>query len=273
MKLALTATPSQARFAPILLRGQMDEALAVAAELGYDGIELHLRVPDDIERVAVNRLAEHHGLGFAMLGTGMAASEDRLTFSDTDFHIRHQAVERVLAHIDLAAYLGGAPVAIGLIRGSVGKDAEQCAVRWEYVQECLLYCCRRAEIQGVDLLLEPINRYETDCGNTVAEVLYFIERVNSPCLKLLADTFHMNIEEVDICASLRLAGSRLGHVHLVDSNRQVVGHGHLDVHAVLQTLRDMGYGGYLSFEALPLPDPRQAAEDAIRYVRALLAER
>jgi sugar phosphate isomerase/epimerase len=59
----------------------------------------------------------------------------------------------------------------------------------------------------------------------------------------------------------------LGHVHLADSNRQAPGHGHLDVAAVLRTLREMRYEGYVSFEVLPLPNPRQAMEDGIKAVK------
>jgi sugar phosphate isomerase/epimerase len=88
----------------------------------------------------------------------------------------------------------------------------------------------------------------------------------------LADTFHMNIEEAHITASLRTAGSELGHVHLADSNRQAPGYGHLDVHNVLGVLQEMGYRGYLSFEILPLPTFRQAAEDAIRTVKKILSK-
>ncbi|MCX7030654.1 MAG: TIM barrel protein, partial [Spirochaetes bacterium] len=71
--------------------------------------------------------------------------------------------------------------------------------------------------------------------------------------------------------SLRRAAGLLGHVHLSDSNRQVPGHGHLDVKAVLDALRGIRFEGYLAFEVLPLPDPVSAARDGIAHVRRLLA--
>jgi sugar phosphate isomerase/epimerase len=89
----------------------------------------------------------------------------------------------------------------------------------------------------------------------------------------LADTYHMNIEEVDMAASLRRAGARLGHIHLVDSNRQAPGHGHCDLSGLVQTLCDVGYQGHLSFEVVPLPSPQQAAEDSICTVRGYPALR
>lgn len=271
MKLAVTATPSQARFAPILLQGKIADAFALAAELGYNGIELHLRQPHDIDQIAVKKLASNYGLDIPTLGTGMAAGEDGLTFADPNSEIRRQAVARVKEHIALAAHLRSA-VTIGLLSGQVGNNKQQRPIRRAAALSCLEECCRAAAGVGVTILLEPLNRYECDYLNTVEETLCVIRQIDVPNLKLLADTFHMNIEEVDIIASLRLAGPNLGHLHLVDSNRQAPGHGHLDIKGVLQVLRDISYQGYLSFEILPLPNPQQAAEDAIHTVRDILSD-
>jgi sugar phosphate isomerase/epimerase len=269
VKIALTATPSQARFAPIVLRGGIDDAFALAAELGYDGVELHLRQPGDIDAAAARKLCVRYGLGVPTLGTGMAAGEDGLTFSDPDPDVRHKAVERIQEHIALAAYLDSA-VTIGLIHGRLGSDSEQRPARRAAGLACLDECCRSALAYGVTLLLEPINRYETDYLNTIEETLDAIEEIGAPNLKLLADTFHMNVEEVDMAAALRRAGPRLGHVHLVDSNRQAPGYGHVDMRSILQALSGIHYQGYLSFEVLPLPESRQVARDAICFTRSLL---
>jgi len=132
-------------------------------------------------------------------------------------------------------------------------------------------CCDLAARAGVTLLLEPINRYEIDDLVTLDQAAAVIKKLGRPKVKTLADTFHMNIEEVNLTTSLRHHAVVLGHVHLVDSNREVPGHGHVNMRAILQTLRDIGLKGYISFEALALPDPQQAASDGIRTVRAILA--
>ena len=269
MKIALTATPSVARFAPILWRGHVQAAFELAAELGYDGVELHLRSPEDIEPEAVRALQEKHGLGVPTIGTGMAAGEDGLTFTDPDPVVRQRAVARVGQHIRLAATLGSA-VTIGLIRGKLGAD-QQRESRRAAMLDCVRECCRLAAVEGVTLFLEPLNHYEADDLITLDQGAALIRELNAPNLKLLADTYHMNIEEVDLAASLRRHAAVLGHVHLVDSNRQVPGHGHVDMQAILRALLATGYQGYLCFEVLPLPDPRQAASDGIRTVREILA--
>ena len=268
MKIALTATPSVARFAPILWRGRVEDAFELAAELGYDGVELHLRSPDDIELEVVRALQEKHGLGVPTIGTGMAAGEDGLTFSDPDSEVRRRAVARVTEHIRLAAIIGSA-VTIGLIRGKLGTDQQRQARR-AVMLECIRECCRVAAAEGVILFLEPLNRYEADDVKTLDQAAELIQELKAPNLKLLADIYHMNIEEVDIAASLRRHAAVLGHVHLVDSNREVPGHGHVDMRASLQALCVADYQGYVCFEVLPLPDVRQAASDGIRTVREIL---
>ena len=270
MKIALTATHSEVSGGPIIIRGSASDAFALASQLRYDGVELHVHHPSKINRDEVKKLAEKYGLGIPTLGTGMAATQEGLTFSHPDPDIRRRAVTRIKEHITLAAHLNSA-VTIGSINGRLGDDAQQRPILREAALDCLRGCSIAAADAGVTILLEPLNRYECDYLNTLEEGVRVIREIDMPSLKLLADTFHMNIEETDITASLRTSGPELGHVHLADSNRLAPGYGHLDVQGVLRALRDMGYQGYLSFEVLPLPTFRQAAEDAIRTVREILS--
>jgi len=270
VKLAITSTPSQARFAPILHRGDPAEAFALAAEIGYEGVELHLRRPSDINAAAV-KSAARTGLSVPTLGTGMAAGEDGLTFADDNADVRQQAVNRIKEHIALAAELGSA-VTIGLIWGRLGRAPVQRASRLAAATDCLRACCQAAAMQGVTVLFEPLNRYESDYPNTVDDALALIDTAGATNLKLLLDTFHMNIEEESLASSVRRAGARVGHVHLVDSNRQAPGHGHTDLKSVVHALARTGYSGYLSFEVLPLPSTSEAARDGYEVARKLLAD-
>lgn len=268
MRIAITATPSEARCAPILLRGDVADAFRRASESGCQGVELHLRRATDIDARAVKQLACDYGLGIPTLGTGMAAAEDGLTFSDPDPEVRARAVERVRGHIELAAELGSA-VTIGSLSGKLGScDGGERLTRRSNALEALAQVCRAAERLGVTVLLEPLNRYENDYINTLADGMRVLGDIGAPNLKLLADTFHMNIEEADVAASLKAAGPCVGHVHLADTNRQAPGHGHLDVRGVLEALAAIGYEGYLSLEVLPEPDAGRAIRDAVRTIRS-----
>jgi sugar phosphate isomerase/epimerase len=269
VKISITVALAAGKRAPILFRGSMEEAFDLASRLGYGGVEIHLLHPDDIDKHRVKELCLRHSLEIPTIGTGMAAGIEGLTFTDPDPGVRAKAVDRILRQIDLAAYLGSA-VTIGLIYGSLGSDSALLEVRREAAMQCLVQCCRHAETKQVTLFLEAINRYELDQHNTVEEVIERIKKVGSRNLKLLADTFHMNIEEVDIKDSLRKAAEHLGHVHLADSNRQAPGHGHSPLHSVVNTLKQIRFQGHIAFEILPLPNPEQAAQDGIACVRKLL---
>jgi 5-keto-L-gluconate epimerase len=268
MKIAVTATPSEARFAPILLRGPISESFLLASRYGYDGIEIHLRDPHDVNEDEAAELSRRYDMPVTTLGTGMAAGMDGLTFTDPRAEVRSLAVDRVKDHIKLAARLGSA-VTIGLLNGNLGSHDEKAS---ENHFICLKQCCTAAADAGVDLLLEPLNRYECDWLNTTEDAVSLIERLGAANLKYLADTFHMNIEEPDITAGIRRAGTRLGYIHLVDSNRCGPGQGHLPFRDILKAAADGGYTGYVSFECLPKPDVQSALKHSLRFVKNLLTE-
>jgi len=97
-----------------------------------------------------------------------------------------------------------------------------------------------------------------------------IDEIGEPALKLLPDTFHMNIEENDIALALRRSKDYTGYVHFADSNRMVPGKGHVNFVSILETLADIGYEGYITVEALPLPNDLEAMQIASGFLRSLL---
>jgi len=269
MKFAVTATPFLAGKVPLLFQGHLSYAFTQAEKLAFDGIELHLRNPADLDREKIRHLCRQHNLEVPAIGTGWAAIADGLTFSNPDPLVSREAVKRIQEHIELAAYLGST-VIIGLILGNLGKQGPKRSARRKIMLDCLSECCQSAQDWGVNLFLEPVNRYESDHLNTLDDALKLIKEMGSPNLKLLADTFHMNIEEIDPASSIRKA--KPAHIHLADSNRQAPGHGHTDFGRIIQSLSDIGYTGYLSFEMLPLPGPEQAAKDGLQLIRKILSE-
>ena len=124
-----------------------------------------------------------------------------------------------------------------------------------------------AAARGVTLLYEPLNRYETNLFTALGATAGFVNLLQKPAVKLLADLFHMNIEEQDIAAALRAAGPTVGHVHFADSNRRAAGYGHTDFAPIAAALRDIGYDGYLSAEVLPWPDAEAAAAQTMTAFR------
>ena len=271
-KVAITCTPTQISFGPIIFRNQpVAESFALAAELGYDAVELHLRRPGDVEEDEISRLMEQYHLAVTTIGTGMAGVMNGLTFANPDTEIRQKTIALVCEHIRRALIWGSA-VTIGFLNGRIGSDLNERTRNRTNVIDCYHQCCKCAEKLGVTILLEPLNRYECDYINTMDDGIEMITAIGSPNVKLLADTFHMNIEEQDICQSLRRMGSMLGYVHLADSNRQIPGQGHIDIAAIAHTLRNCGYQGGIGLECLPIPDVQTAAQEGLRVVRKLFVQ-
>lgn len=266
MKLSLVISVEDTGFDAVAMRGRWEESIRMAAALGYDGVEIAVRDPARVDAATLDRVVRDAGVAISAIGTGQAYLHDGLSLTSDDAGIRRRASERMAAHVRLAASFGAA-VIVGLIRGRLAHDRATTDQRLTAALEELL---EHAARHNVMLLLEPINRYETDYLLTIEEALEIIRRIGSPLLGVLADTFHMNIEEASIEQALRRAGSRLGHVHVADSNRRAPGWGHLDFAGILAVLKEVGYRGYLSAEILPLPDPAGAARQAVQHLRDLL---
>jgi sugar phosphate isomerase/epimerase len=106
-----------------------------------------------------------------------------------------------------------------------------------------------ATAEGVEVYLEPLNRYEDHMVNRLDQAVSLIEELGLPSVEVVADSYHMNIEEADIPAALRATAPHLGHVQVSDSNRLEPGAGHLDWAAMLSALTDAGYAGWLALES------------------------
>lgn len=270
MNRTLTAAtaPTPARFGPLLYTGNLDRAMAGLARHGYDGIEISLRDPGEVDRAQLPRRLAAAGLRVTAVGTGRAFLEDGLTVLGPP-EVRDAAVRRLKEFVSLAAELGAA-VIFGTMRGRTLPPGGWAEAK-ETLTETLGQIAVTAERHGVRILVEPINRYETELIPTAAQALELCEAVDSPALGLLLDTFHMNIEEVDIAAAIRGTAARLAYVHLADSNRWAPGCGHTNFAAVRAALDNVGYTGPIGIEVLPRPDDDTAAGLAAAFCRKLFA--
>jgi len=269
LRLGLALSPHPTTFGPLLFSGRMAEGIRAAAEAGFGAVELSLRAADTFEAKPLLKMLGEHGLELAAIATGQACLSDGLCLAAADAAARRGAEDRLKAAIALGADFGAA-VIVGGIRGRLtGSAPEQMQQRAAAVA-AIRRCTRYAFEFGVPLLIEPINRYETNFINNTSEGLALLDELGEPGVRLLLDSFHMNIEEADVAASLNQVGDRLGYVHLADSNRRAPGQGHLDFGALLRCLNQMGYQGTVTAEILPLPDDATAVRQAGTFLRALL---
>jgi 5-keto-L-gluconate epimerase len=267
MKLSIVLSTQPAQFQAATFKGDLETNLRRIADLGYDGVELAIRDPYLVDFDNLEKMIHSCGLSVPAIGTGQAWGEEGLSFTDPDPAVRRLAIERIKSHIPGAVRFG-AIIIIGLIRGIV-KPGVDPAQAMDWLVEALRECSQAARPHNIRLALEPINRYETTIINTAAQGLELIQRVNAENFGLLLDTFHMNIEEPDIEASIRKCGERIFHFHVADSNRWYPGGGHLDFKSILMTLKGTGYSGWVSGEFLPKPDPQVAAERNLAELKRL----
>jgi 5-keto-L-gluconate epimerase len=267
MKLSIVLSTQPAQFQAATFKGDLETNLSRIAGLGYDGVELAIRDPKLVDLNQLEELTRRYNLKVPAIGTGQAWGEEGLSFTDPDPAIRRAAIERIKSHIPVASHFGAA-IIIGLIRGIVkpGVNAEQAM---EWLIEALRECSKAAQLHGIQLALEPINRYETSLINNVAQGLELIKNVGADNFGLLLDTFHMNIEEARIENSIRECGRRIFHFHVADSNRWYPGAGHLNFKSILEILHSNGYQGWVSGEFLPRPDAETAARESIVYLKKI----
>lgn len=223
------------------------EGIARVADAGYDGVEL-------VGEPAQTNIGE---VKSALADNGVVASSivsiytpERDIVSSTAA-VRSAARDYVKGNIDFAQELGADIVTFtptACMKIVPEADVEQ---EWAWAVEAAMELAGYAGQAEVKLVLEPWNRYETYLITRTEQAIRFIDEVDSPNLGYMADTFHMSLEERDIAESIRLAGSRLSHVHLADSNRAAPGFGHLDFEPIIQAIGDSNYQGWISYELLP----------------------
>ena len=267
LKLAAVATVQSTSFEAVAIREGFEENLRFIADLGYDGVELAVRDPSLVDADAIASLVTDVGLHVPAIGTGQAYLEEGLSFASPDAAVRRGAVDRVRKQVEFAQSFG-AKVIIGLIRGTC-ENRDELADALDRVGECLVECGSYGIERGVRLVLEPLNRYETTLLNGIGQTVEFLGRIRADEIGILADSFHMNIEESSMEESLSRAGGWIAHVHVADSNREAPGHGHIDFRKFVETLMRIGYEGFYSAEILPEPDGKTAISDAIAHMRPL----
>lgn len=265
MKIGLAvATADALPSAFVVFRDDLCVLVDRCCDLGYDGVELALRFANQVNLPEIKRRLSATGMEIPCISSGQVFAADHLYFTHPDATVRDAAVERITEMIRLAAELG-AKVNTGRVRGIIheGETVETATGRY---LTCIERCADMAEPLGVELIVEPVNRYEVNFINNCTEGLEIVRRCGRPSVKLMPDVFHMNIEDASFRESFEAAGDLITYVHVADSNRLAPGWGHIPFDEILSILSNIGYDGCLTAEILPRPDPVSAARQAIRFL-------
>jgi sugar phosphate isomerase/epimerase len=257
----------EAKGGPFILWDDLPGAIHKAATLGYDAIELFPPEPDALDLKTVKTLLSPHKLAVSAVGSGAGWVRHKLSLTHGDPAHRARARAFVRGMIDFAAVLD-APVIIGSMQGHWGDGVtrEQAIA---HLADAMTELGEHAATRKQFLIYEPVNRYETNLINTIADAVRFVARLETKNVKVLADLFHMNIEEVNIAEAIRAGGKHIGHFHLADSNRRPAGLGHTDFAPIVKAVRDIGFDGYFGAEAFPYPNSDEAAKQTVSKFRQL----
>lgn len=247
----------------------LDACVREAAGLGFDSVEVFPADADSFPRQKLRDLLPEHNLGLAAVGTGAGWLKHGLSLTDPDTGVRKRAIEFIAALIDVAGEFGS-PAIIGSMQGR-SSAAVPRETALDLLAGALGPLGERAARHGQPLFYEPLNRYETDLFNRQAEAVAFLELRRLAHVRLLCDLFHMNIEEIDVAATLRDLGHHVGHVHWADSNRRAMGLGHTPAEPIVAALRGIGFAGHLAAEVFPLPTATAAAAASIESFRRFVA--
>jgi sugar phosphate isomerase/epimerase len=252
----------------VVFRDRLDVTIPKVARLGYDGVELALGRPEDVDAAEVAHLLADHRLGIPAISTGRVFAEQQAWLSSSDLAVRTRAATILKGLVDLAVEVGATRVNIGRVRGGIEEGEEPEVAIGRFI-DGIRDVGDHAATTGIDLVIEPVNRYELNFVNSVLpDGIAIVDRVDHPNVKLMPDSFHMNIEDAHPEESILAAGSRVGYVQVADSNRWAPGQGHIDFRPFFEALSAIGYDDWVSVEMLPFPSPDLAAEQAVAFLRA-----
>ena len=227
---------------------------------GFDGVELFISA-DQPSRVSQLRAVLDRA-GLERTTCAVLPREAHLVSPQPE--VRARGVEYLKKCVSKTSELGGrllcGPLyaSLGLMSGDRRTDEE-----WKRAAEGLAGVARHAEQLGVTLCLEPLNRFETYFLNTLEDAARLVREIGARNVRVHFDTFHSNIEEKNPAAALRSIAKELGHVHISENDRGIPGTGHCDWRGVFQTLKDIGYDGWLTIESFAQPERELAAAAAI----------
>ncbi len=258
-RLAVSLSPTSA---PHFYGGDPRRSIGTAAALGYDGVDVAVSGARDVELVA--ELVAGSGLKVGALMIGPLWTAERLSLSDPA--TADVACRRIIEIAGHATELGAA-VVIGSVLAYLPDDVLAARRHRGRLVDALRELSEHTQELGVQLMIEPLNRAESNVASTAAAALELVAAINGR-LSLVLDSYHADIEEADPCEIAQVVASQVGLAQLSDSDRQVPGEGHLPLDAWVAALRQGGYAGEFTVEANFGTDPGDGARRALQFCRA-----
>jgi 5-keto-L-gluconate epimerase len=247
---------------------EFDGDLACMKRAGYDAVELQIADPALFDEDRVRRSLQRVGYAMCAFQTGSTYYSRGNCLCTADEMVRRRTVELLKSFVDLAARWD-ATIVFGSLQGRRSDEPDRSKGEAR-IREAVENVGRYASEKKVTLALEPVNHEEVGFNNTIADVAGLVRRLNLPGVRMMIDTFHMNIEERDMLAPLADIQDILAHVHLSETNRDVLGQGHWPTAEFFDALARVGYNGYCS---VGVYNTRRSRRECIEQSMAQLLQR
>jgi sugar phosphate isomerase/epimerase len=250
------------------------EKLSKLEKFGFDGIELNGHLLNDEKNLAERRKI----LKDSKVRPSSICGGFPCELVHADPAKRRVCADGVKRFLDISAELGATgPISVPIFNGnqrvpdlSPWKTQHQLEI--ELLTEILRDLAKHAEGAKATLLLEPLNRYESNSLANVGEAAKICREIGGKGVRVMADFFHMNIEERNTAKSFDEISDVLGHVHLADNTRLEPGTGCIDFKGAFKVLKKNGFKGYMAFECGLSDKDTVALPKSVEYLRACIAE-
>jgi D-psicose/D-tagatose/L-ribulose 3-epimerase len=267
------------------LNDDLKPVLASLKKTGYDGVELPL-FNLELDYAAWGKHLDEVGLE----RTAVTVRGEADNPISPDKAVRAAGVANTKKTLDCCAAVGATHLvgpyhsALGVFSGK-GPTADE----WKWGVDSMRQVAEHAGSVGVTLGVECLNRFEAYLLNTHADSARFIKEVDHPNCRMMYDTFHANIEEKSIAGAIRSCADVCCHVHISENDRSTPGTGNVRWAENFDTLKEVGYDGWLMIEAFGLALPElvaatkiwrrmyqseeQLASDGLAFMKAEYAKR
>lgn len=221
-----------------------------AKKTGFDVLELgdllFLQISEKEVR-ELSRAAEYYDVELAL---GLDPPKD-YSLTSFDESVRNRGIEFYKKAFPRMEKLGIRAVGGNMLNASfIPPFNNYHDKELELAADSLRKIAKSAEDYGVGINVEIVNRYESHIVNTAAQARKLLDQVKMPNAKMTLDSFHMNVEESSFINAILTAGDKLGHFHLMENHRGLLGTGHLPLNEIRDALKHIDYHGILTMECL-----------------------
>lgn len=246
------------------------EVLGALQSYGFSGVEINIVEPQRVDPEELKTLLAGFGLRLTMFASGATAKAEDLSLSSPEQRVVKKSVARCREFIRFAEYFS-AGVIIGFLKGPAVADLERARSRFGNSLQQIAETAREA---GVPILIEATNRYESAVANALDDTYSLIAPFSdNPYVRMLPDTFHMNIEEKDQFGALQKYSSLFESIHLSDNNRFFPGLGAIRFDELFRFLASIDYRGSIGIEGLISRDLLSDLRETMAYLQPMIQAR